>query len=126
MVQYHGTQIRYKPFSALPNIYRAAIDVYHGGAGASLPLSDQTFGLAIVPMSALVKSVMNDVDIEADFESWEKYHAWYLKGGRVPHYKTRWPVVLSSFEEETLEDGWHRLHSYYRDGAEEVPVIWYA
>jgi len=34
-------------------------------------------------------------------------------------------VLLSYDNYETLTDGWHRLHSYMRDGADEIPALFY-
>ena len=33
------------------------------------------------------------------------------------------PVILSFDNEELIEDGWHRFHSYYMKGLKNVPVV---
>jgi hypothetical protein len=34
-------------------------------------------------------------------------------------------VILSSSDDETLQDGWHRLHSYVRAGHADIPAVFY-
>jgi hypothetical protein len=119
-------RVRVLPFSKLPEPYYNAITVYHENADAPLPQPSRKFGIATASMTDLIDAIMDDDELVDAFDSWAAYHAWYMKRGGVPHHKTRWPVILSRFDDETLEDGWHRLHSYYRDGDDTVPVIWYA
>jgi hypothetical protein len=37
----------------------------------------------------------------------------------------RWPVIMSPFEDETFQDGWHRFHIYVANGHPDIPVIFY-
>lgn len=87
---------------------------------------DEIFGYAEIPMSTLTEQIMRDSEmVESPFSSFADYHAWYVEKNVVPSYpKTDlWPVILSPFEDETLQDGSHRLHDYYRKGVERVPTI---
>lgn len=88
---------------------------------------DEPFGLVNIPTQALVEAVSQDDFFAGEWASFEEYHAWYVSHGGVPHHpKTnRWPVILSSFEDETLQDGWHRFHSYYEQGARTIPAVYY-
>ncbi len=86
------------------------------------------FGYVEIPTEVLTAEVMKDDEEVGRFKDFDEYHRWYigLPGG-IPNHpkKDRWPVILSSFEEETLQDGWHRLHTYYHQGAEMIPALYY-
>ncbi len=84
------------------------------------------FGSVLLDAETLKNSVMNDEEISDSYSSWDDYHNWYLSGG-VPTYpdNERWPVILSSDDFETILDGWHRFHSYARDGAVEVGAVFF-
>jgi len=128
LVKQHGRDVRCLPFSKLPSPFRKAIEVYHEGAGAPLPKANHKFGTAVVPMNTLIEEILDDDEL-SNFATWEAYHAWYISSGssgHVPTHREQWAVILSNDDGETLQDGWHRLHSYYRDGDENVRVIWYA
>jgi hypothetical protein len=58
-------------------------------------------------------------------ESWEAYHDWYVCTGNVPDHprENRWPVVTWDDVESVFEDGWHRLHSYYKQGHDTIPIV---
>jgi hypothetical protein len=58
-------------------------------------------------------------------ESWEAYHDWYVCTGSVPDHSRehRWPVVTWDDVESVFEDGWHRLHSYYKQGHDTIPIV---
>lgn len=78
-----------------------------------------------IPTTDLIASVMNDSD---SFENWASYHDWYLKRSAMPEHeldKELWPVILSSWEDETLQDGWHRFHHYVRSGVKCIPALYY-
>lgn len=64
--------------------------------------------------------------LEEGWPDFPSYHAWYLSHDRVPAHgpKNRWPSIVSGDpEDEFFVDGWHRFHSYVRDGHPTVPVI---
>jgi len=88
---------------------------------------DVPFGVATVPTDAMKASVMADDEIRDDFESWDAYQAQYNAGATAPeHGRTdRWPCIMASHEDETLQDGWHRFHSYCRAGDVDIPVVFY-
>jgi hypothetical protein len=89
------------------------------------------FGYVEIPMEVLIKQVMRDEWMKEDFhqmKDFEQYHRWYVKQGGMPNHSTTqlWPVILSSdYNEETLQDGWHRLNDYYRKGVEVVPAVYF-
>jgi hypothetical protein len=89
---------------------------------------EQMFGVVNVPSEAIKHSVMAvSAEISADFPSFDEYHQWYVSHNDTPSYgsENRWPVILSDFEDEVCQDGWHRLHAYLRAGHADVPAIFY-
>lgn len=91
---------------------------------------ERLFGMARLPASEVKRAVMGDVDVDLDvWPNWAAYHAWYClpASGPVPDYpkQGRWPVILSNHPAETLQDGWHRLHCYARQGARVIPAVFF-
>jgi len=89
---------------------------------------DVPFGVASIPTEAAKASVMQGEDVVSDWDGdWDRYHAWYIGHSDMPdHGRTdRWPCVMSSYETETFQDGWHRFHSYCRAGDADIPVVFY-
>jgi hypothetical protein len=85
---------------------------------------DTLFGIVNLSATDLKSSVMLDEELSGEHASWKEYHAWYGGGTKHPELD-RWPVILSSEDFETLRDGWHRFHGYIRDGAVEIPALFY-
>lgn len=104
------------PKSELMELVPAFVELY----------GDTLFGTACLSASKLQDAVMSDPEIAEAYTSWAEYHAAYLNGD-VPSYSEtdRWPVILSEYDDETIRDGWHRFHSYIRDGAAVIPVVFF-
>lgn len=88
------------------------------------------FGAALLPTRDVLASIIRDPELAGDWPDWKTYHAWYCQpssAGGVPDHprRNRWPVILSSTDDETLQDGWHRLHCYVRQGAKAIPAVFY-
>jgi hypothetical protein len=85
----------------------------------------EEFGYVTIPTASLIESVMQDADFAA--ESFEQHHQWYmhhcLKHSAVD--PEAWPVILSSFGDETLQDGWSRFNSYVERRLALCPAIFY-
>lgn len=85
---------------------------------------DVEFSIGLLKTEDIINSVMQDEDIADSFSSWNEYHEWYSSGEMPKHPKEdRWPIFLSSDDYETIMDGWHRFHSYVKDGDLLIPVI---
>lgn len=85
-----------------------------------------TYVLAELPVEAFKAAVMEDWDTrDGGYKSFAEYHAWYVGQGEpiTDHGPSHWPAILSSWDGETLEDGWHRVHSYIRAGHATIPVL---
>jgi hypothetical protein len=85
------------------------------------------FGVALLPSEAVRHAIMQMKEVAEDFPNWEAYHAWCINSGDIPDHgkDDRWPVVLSDFEDELLQDGWHRVHCYLCRGDETIPAVFY-
>jgi hypothetical protein len=112
-----GYDIDVLEFEELPAPYRNAIAVYYRDEPWG-----ELFGIGKLPTRALIDEVMRDEELD-DWPSWREYHAWYLSLGHVPFHQQRWAVILSKDNYETLEDGWHRFHSYVRDNRRVVAAV---
>jgi len=94
--------------------------------------ADFELGLVTVPTAELIE-LWGEIDSDAtqDFDGdFDAYHVWYQKfrhqhDGRGGGDNPTWPVILSGFHDELLEDGWHRFHQYIENGAEEITCLWY-
>ena len=87
------------------------------------------FGLATIPMEVLKQEVMTrNEDVREDWTGdWNAYHKWYIGHGRpAEHPKSSvWPPILSCFNDEVFQDGWHRFHRYAELGIKEIPVVYF-
>jgi hypothetical protein len=89
--------------------------------------------VAAVPMAALVEEIMRDANRQRDWtHDWKQYHDWYMgkstNSAKPKHgapAKQPWPVILSSFNDETLEDGWTRFHQYAERKMATCPAVWF-
>lgn len=103
-------------------ILTAALPQYVDLVGTSV------FGVARLSVSAVRRAVLEDPEIAGHYADWSAYRdAMWAGKGEIPHHATagRWPVILSSTDDETLQDGWHRLHCYLAQGARAIPAVYY-
>lgn len=86
---------------------------------------DEVFGVANLAAQRLKEAVMCDEDIAHSYPNWDAYTQSYCSSGDVPEHAgdDLWPVMLSQDDYETLQDGWHRLHSYLRAGHQTIPAV---
>ena len=84
------------------------------------------FWIASIPMAALQAEIVARGLEGAPFPyaDFAAYHEWYVKQGGIPdHGDSHWPCVLSEYDDEVFEDGWHRFHSYVQKGHRTVLVV---
>lgn len=87
----------------------------------------RNYGVGTWPASDLLASVADDETFQRPVseitemfnKEIELYHTT-----RYPH-ENRWPVIMSSREDETFEDGWHRFHIYVSNGHPDIPIIFF-
>lgn len=134
----HGATVR--SYRDLDPAARASLADYcgtHGGFFSESPArwstkpteNDRDHGRDLFLRGELPTPVATALAFESLEKGWPDfpaYHAWYLANDRVPTHgpKNRWPSIVSGDpEDEFFWDGWHRFHSYVRDGHPTVPVI---
>lgn len=86
---------------------------------------EEPFGLVSLSVDALKASIMQDEDFASSWGSWEEFHDSYGTGPSDHPTDNRWPVLLSYDNYATIWDGWNRFNSYLRDGATEIPAMFY-
>jgi len=92
------------------------------------------FGVAEIPTMVLVKEICNrESEVPDAVDTIKKYRSWYKKDRKdigdtkfSKHPKTnRWPCILSDFDDEVLQDGWHRFFTYAGRGDKKIPCVFY-
>ena len=126
------TDSRWVRFDDLSPIARGAIEKWDDDCTAEeLAEAARAFEWqeVVLPTQSLIERIMTDKDTADYFKTWEAYHQWYLADDFVPdHGTSRWPVIeglggAAATGGGTLDDGWHRFHSYVRAGDTTVPVL---
>lgn len=80
---------------------------------------ERRFGIATLPYQTLIDCVNGD-------EAFENRKYEVNETPNTSEYVIpTWPVILSDFPDETLQDGWHRFDEYCVRKID-VPVTWYA
>lgn len=75
------------------------------------------FGYGEVPINVLTKEISNRLG----YDTFQEYHEWY--NDYTDHGDSIIPIILNLENDELIEDGWHRFHSYYRKGFKKIPVV---
>jgi len=78
-----------------------------------------------------IQTYMEEVAVREGYKDWQEYHEWYCDEildtqtgrGMPPGSHQKWPVILSEFADEGIQDGSHRLHQYIRKGYKFVPFV---
>ena len=78
---------------------------------------NKSFAYGLVPTEILTKEITKRMG----FKTFKEYHEWY--NDNTEHGDSILPIILSLDNEELIEDGWHRFHSYYRKGIKKIPVV---
>lgn len=80
-----------------------------------------------IPTEKLLDAVMTQIDEEFVpniwTQHWNKSRREYIE--KYDATKPLWPVILSSFEDEALQDGWKRFDRYVRTGVPCIPALFY-
>lgn len=90
-------------------------------------VGDQMFGVVQLATADVVRSVGGDEEFVgmADAEVLEAVSG-HFHDAYPPHSTTdRWPVILSSDDSQTLQDGWHRFGNYVASGEGMIPAVFY-
>jgi len=82
-------------------------------------LRHKSFGYGVVPMDVLTDEIKDRMG----YDSFEEYHDEYSSGFVPDHGDSILPIILDFDNDELIEDGWHRFHSYYKKGLKRVSVV---
>ena len=130
-----SSKLQQKYYAYLRNYILRNMDSYY------IPLYGKTrWGVVEIPTDVMKQEMVARSKSRKGYEDWTKehptfdaYHEWYMKfGGWFDHTKHisrsrsyRWPCIMSGYNHEVLEDGWHRFHSYIERGDKTIPCIYY-
>ena len=110
--------------------HKEAIDHYFTVHGVVFPYG----GLSISAGWARaedIKEYIGNIAAGQGYRGWDDYHEWYVEnvlsrddGRGMPRgAMPTWPIILSEFEDEGIQDGSHRLHQYMELGVEAIPCL---
>lgn len=78
---------------------------------------NKSFAYGLVPIGVLTKEVSKRLG----YKTFQEYHEWY--NDDTDHKNSVLPIIISFDNDELIEDGWHRFHSYYRKGIKKIPTV---
>ena len=116
-------------FKELPDEYKASLrqrwkehfDIE--GKDKAIDMLDVYYGE--IPTTKFLKVLKTYPFYKDEFGTFEAWLKWRLSGTAVPdHGKSRWPCILTSWDEEPLEDGWHRLSYYLKTKSKSIPLAY--
>lgn len=81
------------------------------------------FTYEIISVNEAKKRCMEYPFDAGDFNSFEEYHQWYIGGGCIPNHGDSMYPVIEGGDDEWLDDGWHRFHSYVKHHKKEIPIL---
>lgn len=126
------SQGRVIAYDDLPHEYKKALltpNTPYSDEDAKYPIDDTKWFVGTMPISQLIGILMNVEDMMEDWGGdWDAYHDWYMdKFAHEIKYEgvgEEWPIILDN--KYIIDDGWHRLHRYYDEGLELIPIIYSA
>lgn len=86
------------------------------------------FGRVDIPINDLINKVMSSYEFKDNkLKSWSDYHNYIMENFEVPNYIKLCPVLIAINNPkcEVVEDGWMRLHDYYRKGIKVIPCVYH-
>ncbi len=86
------------------------------------------FGYAKIPthdVKTFVMEFLKNEDNGLTSRTFEDFHRWYVStsDNRLVLHKKQWPLLLSGFRNEFIEDGWHRFASYVIQRRRSIPIL---
>jgi hypothetical protein len=79
----------------------------------------KSFGYGEIPSELLTVAVTKRLG----YNSWDDYHTNYIHSDNTDHGNSVIPIIMNFDNEELIEDGWHRFHSYIRKGMKLIPSV---
>jgi hypothetical protein len=132
--EWERTRGRLSSFDQLQPHEQASVAQYHqqmteeGSAHPGSTPRDYLYDSRQEPRDDFLKRYM---DADDEFTSqygpgdWEAHHQETLAAHPIPSYPAdgRWPLIVRDENPNYVDDGYHRLHSYMRDGATHIPTV---
>jgi len=86
-------------------------------------ISNYSFLVAEIPTDICTEAVMNrdGGELHGDFYEYNGPAETWINA--VDHGNSRWPCILSNFDDELLQDGWHRFYGYIKAGHSTIKVL---
>lgn len=78
---------------------------------------NKSFAYGVVPTEVLTKEIAKRLG----YDTFDEYHKRYIDD--TDHKDSILPIIIDFENDELIEDGWHRFHSYYKKGIKEIPVV---
>lgn len=111
----HQSELRLESFRDIEKNYDLFVDHY----------GHIQFGVVDIPTKELIQSISEDKYFpEEQLEYYKKSDVVGFAAG-WEYDRPTFPVILSPFEDETLQDGWTRFGRYCELGEETVPCLYY-
>lgn len=123
-----------KGFDKLAPHEQAAAAMYQkqmiedGDAESHTTPHDYNYEMRQEPLKKFIKRYMDaDDEFKAAYgpDDFQAHHEEMLRNHPIPHYPAtdRWPLIVSDSNPNYVDDGYHRMHSYIRDGATSLPTM---
>lgn len=122
------------PFDQLQPHEQASVAQYHqqmieeGNAQPGSTPHDYLYDSRQEPKADFLGRYMDaDDDFKREYGpgDWEAHHQDTLDRHPIPSYPAtgRWPLIVRDENPNYVDDGYHRMHSYIRDGATNIPTV---
>lgn len=85
------------------------------------------FGMVNISIFDLINKVILSNELQDYKGNWAKYHKYILDSFTIPNYIKLCPVLIAINNPkcEVIEDGWIRLHDYYKKGIQIIPCVFH-
>jgi hypothetical protein len=102
--------------------------IEEGNAESDTTTHDYDYDMRQEPLKDFIKRYMDaDDEFTAEYgpNDFQKHHEEMLRNHPIPHYpaENRWPLIVNDSNPNYVDDGYHRMHSYIRDGATRLPTM---
>lgn len=85
------------------------------------------FGTVEIPTEVIAQEIVNQGYPNPNIKTVEQYKEWMRKYLCIPNHpkKNCWPVILSDYTDDVLQDGWSRFSNYMTRGDKIIPCVYF-
>lgn len=87
---------------------------------------DRVLSYGLIPTEKIIDKVSENEVVKDYKGGFMECHEAYASTNPAKHSQADIPLLVSSDEDEFIEDGWHRFHRYIDMGVKEMPVVVYS